>query len=41
MKSIDLFRKIEETIGIFHAKIDTIKDRKVKYLTEADEIEKR
>ena len=37
-KNIDLFMKIGDTIGILHAKIGTIKDRKVKDLTEANEI---
>ena len=37
----DLFQKIRDTKGSFHAKIGTIKDRKVKDLTEADEIKKR
>ena len=41
MKSIDLFRKTEDTIGMLHTKTDTIKDRKFKCLTEANEIEKR
>ena len=37
-KTRDLFKKIGDTKGTFHAK--TIKDRKVKDLTEADEIKK-
>ena len=37
----DLFKKIEGTKGIFHAKIGTIKDRNDKDLAEAEEIKKR
>ena len=37
----DLFKKIEDTKGIFHAKMDTIKDRTEKDLTEAEDIKKR
>ena len=40
-KNIDLFMKIGDTIGILHAKIGTINDRKVKDLAEADVIKKR
>ena len=36
----DLFKKIRDTKGIFHIKIDTIKDRNGMDLTEAD-IKKR
>ena len=36
----DLFKKIRDTKGIFHVKIDTIKDRNGMDLTEAD-IKKR
>ena len=35
VKSIDLFKKSGDTRGTLHAKIGTIKDRKVKDLTEA------
>ena len=35
-KSRDLFKKIRDTKGIFHAKMGTIKD-----LTEAEDIKKR
>ena len=31
----DLFKKIRDTKGIFHAKMGTIKDRNVMYITEA------
>ena len=31
----DIFKKIRNTKGIFHAKMDTIKDRNGKDLTEA------
>ena len=41
LKSIDLFKNSGDTRGTLHAKIGTIKDRKVKDLTEADEIKKR
>ena len=40
-KTRDLFKKIRDTKGIFHAKIGTIKDRNSKDLTEAEEIKKR
>ena len=40
-KTIDLFKKIRDTKGIFHAKMGTIKDRNGKNLTEAEEIKKR
>ena len=40
-KTSDLLKKITDTKGTLHAKIGTIKDRKVKDLTEADEIKKR
>ena len=39
--SRDLFNKIRDTKGMFHAKMGSIKDRKSKDLTEADEIKKR
>ena len=41
VKIINHFRKIGATRGTLHAKMGTIKDRKVKDLTEADEIKKR
>ena len=37
----DLFKKIRDTKGIFHAKMSTIKERNGKDLTEAKEIKKR
>ena len=40
-KTSDIFKKIRDTKGTFHAKMGTIKDRKVKDLTEAQEIKKR
>ena len=40
-KTIDLFKKIGDTKGTFHAEMGTIKDRNGKDLTEADEIKKR
>ena len=40
-KTRDLFKKIGETKETFHSKMDTIKDRNGKDLTEAEEIKKR
>ena len=37
----DLFKKIRDTKGTFHAKMDTIKDRNGMDLTEAEDIKKR
>ena len=37
----DLFKKIRDTKGTFHAKMGTIKDRNSKDLTKAEEIKKR
>ena len=37
----DLFKKIRNTKGIFHAKIGSIKDRNGMDLTEAEDIKKR
>ena len=37
----DLFKKIGDTKGIFHAYMGIIKDRKCKDLTTAEEIKKR
>ena len=39
--TIDLFKKIRHTKGIFHAKMGSIKDRTGKDLTEAEDIKKR
>ena len=39
-KTRDLFKKIRDTKGTFHAKIGTIKDKNGKDLTEAEEIKK-
>ena len=39
-KTRDLFKKIRDAKGTFHAKMGTIKDRKVTDL-EAEEIQKR
>ena len=39
-KTRDLFKKIRDTKGTFHAKMGMIKDRNGKDLTEADEIKK-
>ena len=40
-KTRDLFKKIRDTNGIFHAKMCTMKDRNVIDLTEAKDIKKR
>ena len=40
-KTRDLFKKLRDTKGIFHAKIGTIKDRNGMDLTEAEDIKKR
>ena len=37
----DLFKKIRDTKGTFHAKVGSIKDRNGMYLTEAEDIQKR
>ena len=37
----DLFKKIRDTKGTFHAKMGTIKDRNGTDLTEAEDIKKR
>ena len=39
-KNRDLFKKIKDTKGTFHAKMGTIKDRNGMDLREADEIKK-
>ena len=36
-KTRDLFKKIRDTKGTFHAKMDSIKDRKCMDLTEAED----
>ena len=40
-KTSDLFKKIRDTKGTFHAKMGTIKDRNDMDLTEAEDIKKR
>ena len=40
-KTSDLFKKIRDTKGTFHAKMGTIKERNGKDLTEVEEIKKR
>ena len=40
-KTRDLFKKIRDTKGTFHAKMGTIKDRNGMDLTEAEDITKR
>ena len=37
----DLFKKIRDTKGIFHAKMGTVKDRNGMDLIEAEDIKKR
>ena len=37
----DLFKKIRDTRGTFHAKMDTVKDRNCMDLTEAEDIKKK
>ena len=39
-KTRDLFKKIRDTKGLFHAKMGTIKDRNGMDLTEAEDIKK-
>ena len=40
-KTRDLFKKTRDTKGTFHAKMDTIKDRRGINLAEAEDIKKR
>ena len=40
-KRLDLFKKIRDTKGTFHAKMGSIKDRNGMDLTEAEDIKKR
>ena len=40
-KTRDLFEKIRDTKGTFHAKMGSIKDRNCRDLTEAEDIQKR
>ena len=40
-KTRDLFKKIRNTKGIFHAKMDTMKDKKCMDLTGAEDIKKK
>ena len=40
-KTRDLFKKIRDTNGKFHAKMGTIKDRNCRDLTEAEDIKKK
>ena len=40
-KTRDLFKKIRDTKGIFHAKMGTVKERNSMDLTEAEDIKKR
>ena len=41
IKTRDLFKKIRDTKGTFHAKMGSIKDRNCMDLTEAEEIKQR
>ena len=40
-KTRDLFKKIRDTKGTFHAKMGTIKDKKGTDITESEDIKKR
>ena len=40
-KTRDIFKKMRDTKGTFHAKMGSIKDRNGKDLTEAEDIKKR
>ena len=40
-KTRNLFKKIRDTKGTFHAKMGSIKDRNGRHLTEAEDIKKR
>ena len=40
-KTRDLFKKIRDTKGIFHAKVGSTKDRNGMDLTEAEDIKRR
>ena len=40
-KTRDLFKKIKDTKGTFHAKMGSIKDRNGRELMEAEDIKKR
>ena len=40
-KTRDLFKKIRNTKGIFHAKMGSIKERNGRDVTEAEDIKKR
>ena len=40
-KTRDLFKKIRDTKGTFHAKTDSIKDRNCMDITETEDIKKR
>ena len=40
-KTRDLFKKIRDTKGTFHAKIGSIEDRNYRDLTETEDVKKR
>ena len=41
VKTRDLFKKIRDTKGMFHAKTGSVKDRNGRVITEAEDIKKR
>ena len=41
MERLEIFKKIRDTKGAFHAKMGSIKDRNGRNLTEAEDIKKR
>ena len=41
VRTRDFFKKIQDTKGIFHAKMGSLKDRNGMDLTEAEDIKKR
>ena len=41
VKTVDLFKKVRDTKGTFHAKMGSIKDRNGMDLTEAEDIKKK
>ena len=40
-KTRDLFKKMRDTKGTFHAKMGTVKDKNGRHLTEGEDIKKR
>ena len=39
-KTRDLFKKIRDTKGTFHSRMESIKDKNVMHLTEAEDVKK-